>query len=127
LTVLFNTALIVPWPDPQLKIVRDAGAARLDLPLSESAGRMIAGGLGSVFVVIPTGSYANLVVSGLVDEAVLVRDASRPIAKSSLKERAVSRPWRPQIWAVFDRGAHAEVGVGVKARAEPDRVAAGGP
>ena len=29
--------------------------------------------------------------------------------------------------AVFDRGAHVEIGVGVKARAEPDRVAAGGP
>ena len=39
----------------------------------------------------------------------------------------MSRPWRPQIWAVFDRGAHVDLGVGVKARAEPDRVAAGGP
>jgi hypothetical protein len=29
--------------------------------------------------------------------------------------------------AVFCSGAHVEVGVGVKARAEPDRVAAGGP
>jgi len=36
----------------------------------------LSGGLGSVFVVIPTGGYANLVVSGLVDEAVLVCYAS---------------------------------------------------
>ena len=53
--------------------------------------------------------------------------AKRCLRRSSLKERAVSRPWFPQIWAVFDRGAHVEIGVGVKARAEPDRVAAGGP
>src|ERR1019366_4428990 len=46
----------------------------------------IASGLGSVFVVIPTGSYANLVVSGLVDEAVLVCDASRPIALKPMSE-----------------------------------------
>jgi hypothetical protein len=32
-----------------------------------------------------------------------------------------------QIWAVFDRGAHVEIGVRVKARAEPHHVAAGGP
>jgi len=36
--------------------------------------------------VIPTGSYANLVVSGLVDEAVLVCDASRPIALKPMSE-----------------------------------------
>src|ERR1035437_2185666 len=46
----------------------------------------IASGLGSVFVVIPTGSYANLVVSGLVDEAVHVCDASRPIALKPMSE-----------------------------------------
>jgi len=34
------------------------------------------GRFGSAFVVIPTGSNANLVVSGPVDEAVLVCDAS---------------------------------------------------
>ena len=120
-----------PQTVPQLKIVRDTGAlagpSAVGVCWARAIVISISGGLGSVFVVIPTGSYANLVVSGLVDEAVLVRDASRPIAKSSLKERAVSRPWRPQIWAVFDRGAHVEIGVGVKARAEPDRVAAGGP
>jgi len=46
----------------------------------------LSGGLGSVFVVIPTGSYANLVVCGLVDEAVLVCDASRPIALKPMSE-----------------------------------------
>src|SRR5664280_2470759 len=46
----------------------------------------LSGGLGSVFVVIPTGSYANLVVCGLVDEAVLVCDASRPVALRPMSE-----------------------------------------
>jgi hypothetical protein len=32
-----------------------------------------------------------------------------------------------EFGTVFASGAHVEIGVGVKARAEPDRVAAGGP
>src|ERR1035438_826484 len=47
--------------------------------------------------------------------------------RSSLKERGRVKAVVTSGLGVFDRGAHVEIGVGVKARAEPDRVAAGGP
>ena len=44
-----------------------------------------------------------------------------------MKERGRVKAVVTSGLGVFDRGAHVEIGVEVKARAEPDRVAAGGP